>query len=201
MISLRCGRTKGPSAASGASLRAPALGSAIFAATGTGFMYDDTRQAGEPRLEPAPDPHRQHLAGRVLESGDVVEVAVVEGLEGVLHRGAEVGKVAHPAGVGGYRASHVNADDKGVTVEAGTLVLRRHVGQAMRGLDAERFVDLHCAILESPAQDTFGVSITISIYPVSAPVFDTMLGNLAAILAKAEDWAATRKIDPAVLLA
>ncbi|HEX9474092.1 MAG TPA: DUF1993 domain-containing protein [Steroidobacteraceae bacterium] len=43
--------------------------------------------------------------------------------------------------------------------------------------------------------------MTISMYQVSAPVFDTMLGNLAAILAKAEDWAATRKIDPAVLLA
>ena len=43
--------------------------------------------------------------------------------------------------------------------------------------------------------------MTISMYQASAPVFDTMLGNLAAILAKAADWAETRKIDPAVLLA
>jgi hypothetical protein len=43
--------------------------------------------------------------------------------------------------------------------------------------------------------------MTISMYQASAPVFDRMLGNLAAILAKAADWAETRKIDPAVLLA
>jgi hypothetical protein len=43
--------------------------------------------------------------------------------------------------------------------------------------------------------------MTISMYQASAPVFDRMLGNLAAILAKAAAWAETRKIDPAVLLA
>jgi hypothetical protein len=43
--------------------------------------------------------------------------------------------------------------------------------------------------------------MTISMYQASAPLFDKMLGNLAAILAKATDWAQTRKIDPAVLLA
>jgi hypothetical protein len=43
--------------------------------------------------------------------------------------------------------------------------------------------------------------MTISMYQASAPVFDRMLGNLAAILAKAAAWAETRRIDPAVLLA
>jgi hypothetical protein len=42
--------------------------------------------------------------------------------------------------------------------------------------------------------------MSISMYQASAPVFDRMLGNLAAILAKAAEWAETRKIDPAVLL-
>ena len=42
--------------------------------------------------------------------------------------------------------------------------------------------------------------MTISMYQASAPVFDRMLGNLAAILAKAAQWAESRKIDPAVLL-
>lgn len=40
----------------------------------------------------------------------------------------------------------------------------------------------------------------ISMYQASAPVFDKMLGNLSAILAKAATWAEGRKIDPAVLL-
>ena len=42
--------------------------------------------------------------------------------------------------------------------------------------------------------------MTISMYQASAPVFDKMLGNLSAILAKAATWAEGRKIDPAVLL-
>jgi uncharacterized protein len=42
--------------------------------------------------------------------------------------------------------------------------------------------------------------MTISMHQASAPVFDKFLGNLAAILTKAEAWAETRKIDPAVLL-
>ena len=42
--------------------------------------------------------------------------------------------------------------------------------------------------------------MTISMYQASAPVFDAMLGNLAAILTKAATWAEARKIEPAVLL-
>jgi hypothetical protein len=40
----------------------------------------------------------------------------------------------------------------------------------------------------------------ISMYQASAPVFDRMLGNLSAILGKAETWAEGRKIAPQVLL-
>ena len=42
--------------------------------------------------------------------------------------------------------------------------------------------------------------MTISMYQASVPVFDKMLGNLSAILAKTATWAEARKIDPAVLL-
>ena len=42
--------------------------------------------------------------------------------------------------------------------------------------------------------------MTISMYQASAPVFDKMLGNLAAILDKAASWAEGRKIEPTVLL-
>ncbi len=41
--------------------------------------------------------------------------------------------------------------------------------------------------------------MTISMYQASAPVFDKMLGNLAAILAKAATWAEARKIEQTVL--
>ena len=43
--------------------------------------------------------------------------------------------------------------------------------------------------------------MTLSMYQASAPVFTRMLTNLAAILTKAEENAATRKIDPAIFLA
>src|SRR5258706_6401421 len=142
-ISRRCGRMKGPSPFSGASRRAASLGSAVFAATGAGFMNEDARQAGEPGLELAPDPHGQHLAGGILESRDLVQVTVIEGLEHLGHRLAQVGEIAHPAGLGRHRPRHVDADDKGMAVQPGALVPCGHVGQAVRGLDAEGFEDLH----------------------------------------------------------
>jgi len=42
--------------------------------------------------------------------------------------------------------------------------------------------------------------MTLSMFEASAPRFAHMLGNLDAILAKAEAYAAAKKIDPAVLL-
>ncbi|MGE5526980.1 MAG: DUF1993 domain-containing protein [Rhodospirillaceae bacterium] len=42
--------------------------------------------------------------------------------------------------------------------------------------------------------------MALSMYDISVPAFRKMLGNLSAILSKAEAYAAARKIDPAVLL-
>ena len=42
--------------------------------------------------------------------------------------------------------------------------------------------------------------MSLSMYQASIPQFQRMLGNLAQILAKAEGWAQSRKIDPSVLL-
>jgi uncharacterized protein len=42
--------------------------------------------------------------------------------------------------------------------------------------------------------------MSVTLYQVSVPVFQRMLGNLSAILSKAEAHAAARKIDPSVLL-
>lgn len=42
--------------------------------------------------------------------------------------------------------------------------------------------------------------MTVSMYSVSVPVFRKMLGNLSAILTKAEAHASAHKIDPTVLL-
>jgi hypothetical protein len=42
--------------------------------------------------------------------------------------------------------------------------------------------------------------MSVSMYDVSIPVFSRMLGNLAAILARATEQAEARKIEPAVLI-
>ena len=42
--------------------------------------------------------------------------------------------------------------------------------------------------------------MTISMYQTSVPVFQRMIKNLDGILDKATAWAATRKIEPQVLL-
>lgn len=42
--------------------------------------------------------------------------------------------------------------------------------------------------------------MSVSMYSMTVPYYAAMLGNLSHVLAKAEAWAAERKIDPAVLL-
>ena len=50
-------------------------------------------------MQLVPEPPRQHLAGRIVEAIDVVQVVVVQPIEHWPHRAAEVAEVADPPGV------------------------------------------------------------------------------------------------------
>ena len=50
----------------------------VLAAGGDGLEHRHPRQLRLPRFQPLPDPARQHLAGRAVEAGQIVQAGVVE---------------------------------------------------------------------------------------------------------------------------
>jgi hypothetical protein len=88
-------------------------------------------------MEPVPDPAGEHLAGRILETGDLVEVVVVETLEDGLHGAGEVSEVPDPSTVGVDGSLDMNRHPEGMPMQAGAFVTRRNVGQPVGGLERE----------------------------------------------------------------
>src|SRR5690242_1960964 len=100
----------------------------------------------EPRqawLQAAEDPAREHFAGRVLQPLDLVEVLVIQLLEQRSECGLDVGEVHHPAHGRVRFAFDMNLHPERMPVQPCTLVPGRHVGQPMRRLDLEHFMDVH----------------------------------------------------------
>src|SRR5207248_1565385 len=93
----------------------------VDAAGGTGFP--DHHGGQRQRIgQPLPDPPREHLAGRVLQSGYLVEVVVVELLVQRPERGLDVAEVGDPAGDRIDVAAQVDLDPVRVAVQPGALV-------------------------------------------------------------------------------
>src|SRR5690606_20965889 len=90
-----------------------------------------------------PDPDCQALAGRVLQSLDLVEVMVVEPFEQRPERRLDVAEVHYPAAVGARFAGHVHLDHERMPVQPRALVPRRHVRQPVRSLEGEGLEDVH----------------------------------------------------------
>src|SRR5512138_3353614 len=104
---------------------------AIDAARRARLANLDLHEAGHRPREGTPDPARQVLARRILESRNLVQVPMIELIvqrtEGVL----ELGEVHHPPGAFADRPVHGNANLKRVPVQARALVPLRHVRQAV----------------------------------------------------------------------
>jgi inner membrane transporter RhtA len=114
----------------------------VDAARGAG-LADHHRRQRQRGGQPVPDPAGEHLAGRVLQAGDVVQVVVVKLVADRRERLADVGEVHHPAGAGRDLAADVHLDPERVPVQPRALVARGHVRQPVRGLEAELPEDLH----------------------------------------------------------
>ena len=122
-----------------------ALGSvaAIFAAAGTGFMDAYARQLRQKRFDLLPNPLGQHLAGRIFQAGDVIQVVVVELLVDRFENRLDLGEVTNPTGIGVDFTFDINGGSKGVTMQAAAFVAFRYVGQAMGRLEDELFEQFH----------------------------------------------------------
>ena len=106
-------------------------------------MYDNERQQRQHRPQPIPDPHGKVLAGRILQAGHVVEIAVVELVVEWLKRPFDLGEIDHPAIVWINRTGDMQLDTKRMPVHAAALVPSRYVRKAMRGFEGERLEQIH----------------------------------------------------------
>ena len=106
-------------------------------------MHDNAREHRQRGLEVLPDPHRDALAGRIVEPGDIVEVAMVEGLEDRRKGSLDVRKVHDPAGLRPRLAGHMHVDAELMTVQPRALVPGRHVRQPVRGFEVECLENFH----------------------------------------------------------
>ena len=110
---------------------------------GAGFMHDDAVQQRQTRPQRVPDPARQRLAGRILQTREVIQIAMVEAIEYRLEGGFQVGEVHDPSEHRVRFATHVDLDSKRMPVQARAFVPVGYVRQAMRRLDLERLEDVH----------------------------------------------------------
>lgn len=106
-------------------------------------MDHDLAQQGQGWLQPVPDPGRQPLAGRILQTFDVVEIVVIQLVVQRLERGLDVGEIHDPAGLRVEVAGDMDLDAEGMAMEARALVARRHVGQPVGGFEGEDLEDIH----------------------------------------------------------
>ena len=120
-----------------------ALIASVDAARGAGLAHDDLRQLRQRGAQSAPDPTGEHLAGRVLEALDLVEVVVVETVENRLHRGRTGRRSRAPNRRGRRPGRRCAPRPVRVPVQARALVAGRDVRQPMRGFERELLEDLH----------------------------------------------------------
>ena len=94
-------------------------------------------------MDPLPNPNREVLARRIVESVNLVEIVMIESVEEWLKGTLHICEVDHPTGLRSDRASHVDLDPERMSVEPAALVPRWDVRQPMRRLNREFFEDIH----------------------------------------------------------
>jgi hypothetical protein len=72
---------------------------------------------------------------------------MVEAVEHRLEGDLEIREVHDPTSLRVYRTGHMDLHLEGMAVQPGTLMPFRHVGEPVGGLDMERLIDVHPAII------------------------------------------------------
>jgi len=115
----------------------------VTGSRGAGFLYDDAIKARQSRPQAVPDPLRQHLTGRIFQAGNIIEIVVVKLLIQGLKSTLDLSEVAYPALYGIRLTTHMHLNLYRMAMEAGTLVARPYVGQAVGAFNREYFEDFH----------------------------------------------------------
>ena len=117
---------------------------ACIRTTGCARLVDgDARQQRQARFECDPHPAGNVLARRILETLDIVEVAMIELIEQRCKSRTDIGEIGDPAGIVTHWSGQVHLDPERVSVQASTLVVGGNARQAVRGLDAKHLENIH----------------------------------------------------------
>lgn len=106
-------------------------------------MNYDAAEQRQARLQRAPDPGSEILAGRILQSRHFIEVMMVQCIEDRGERLLDLGKVHNPAPLRIDRSRYMDFDTERVAVQARTLVSDRNLGKAVRRFDLENLEQIH----------------------------------------------------------
>lgn len=98
-------------------------------------MYHHFAKPGAFGLKGVPDPNGEVFEGRVFQSGDIVQVTMIELLDDLLGCLADLGMIIEPAQLRVDFAFHRDLDAKTMAMDASTFVPRRHVGKHMGGFE------------------------------------------------------------------
>lgn len=103
----------------------------IDATAGARLVDTNRAEFRQQRLQFFPDEFGQDFTGRVFQTGNVVQVVMVQALIERLEDRLDFREIADPAGVRIEVAAQVDRHFERVTVQAAALVAFRHVGQAV----------------------------------------------------------------------
>lgn len=97
------------------------------------------------------DPAGQILTGRILQTGDLIEVMVIQPLISRLEQTLDLGKVHDPSGVRIDIAAQMQLDAERMPVQSRALVALGHVGQPMRRFERKNLKNVHAVLSHGQA--------------------------------------------------
>ena len=106
-------------------------------------MDTDTGQLGKKGLELLPDPFGDDFAGGVFQTGDIVQIVMVELLVEWLEDRFDLRKIPNPAGVRVDLAFDIDGNAEGMAMQASTFMPLGHMGKAVGRFEHKLFEQFH----------------------------------------------------------
>jgi hypothetical protein len=120
------------------------LFTAIDATSGARLRNDDFGEQGQLWLELFPNPNRDVLARWIFQTGNFIEIKVVEFFPEWLECGLHISVVHHPAELCVARAFDGDFDFETVAMKTAALMGLMQIWEQVRRFELECFSKFHC---------------------------------------------------------